>query len=176
MSTLTDKKHGADLSETIKPTEEDASLVAKFWMNELCPYYDLIMFGNGLVCELKFSFDSINVDVIPKQWIVATSLNVPGINQNFNEGFSTLCSFEYSPADILISAGECCSHGSNGFIAVVSNFSGGMVWLAFFTLSDPFYEVLLEGNTVIAKSTSGNIYYLNLYEPQQIKVVTVIAE
>ncbi|MEY2864147.1 MAG: hypothetical protein RLY58_1854 [Pseudomonadota bacterium] len=153
-------------------TVEDRNLVATLWDNEECPYFDLLMFGNGCICSLEINSNGRgDISAKPWQWMAATS--VPNIdNQNHrNEGFATLCSNDYPDFGFTLSGGECCASGENGFVAVTSSSSGALVWLAFFIASNPFESVSLQDGFVIAKTTSGYIYRFMLSEPQEIEVM-----
>jgi len=80
-----------------------------------------------------------------------------------------LCSMTLD--DVLVQAGECIGHGSRGFIAAIkpSN-KTRLLWIAFFEWSNPFVELTHRARTVLAQSSLGATWSIELDAPTNISV------
>jgi len=153
-------------------TELDKLLAKRFWDDEECPYFDLILYGDGKVFPLSM-MDKTNFGMcIMKSdaWIPISQL--PNTDENkLNGGFASLFSKDFPETDLRISCGECFSSGGNGFISLSHLSSGELAWLAFFLESNPFDSVSLNDGLVVAKSTDGSIFSLDLNSPSSVNII-----
>lgn len=160
------------LEYTNLATISDKDFVDNLWENEECPYFNLIMFGTGLICELEDKRNDNGGGLLkPKAWMAATSAFAASHSEGRNEGFAILCTNNYPDLNLMLLGGECCASGENGFIAATELSSGKLLWLVFLMDSNPFDAVELQGAFVVAKSTLGHSYRLSLLEPQDISWV-----
>ncbi len=70
---------------------------------------------------------------------------------------------------IEVLAGES-DYGSDGFVAVLSNKSKKLKWIAFFSSSNPFSRLEIENNQILAKSTSGFSWIFPIDMPEAVVV------
>lgn len=151
-------------------TELDKLLVERLWADEKCPYFDLIMHGDGKILPLptanKNDFGMSNA--ASDSWIPISQ--VPNIDDEnkLNEGLAVISSKELRQLGLRISCRESFSSGSNGFISLSRASSGKLVWLAFFVESNPFDFIELNNDVVVAKSTDGTTVSLNLNNPASV--------
>lgn len=148
-------------------------LAQELWSEEKCLYMDSITFGNGKVVLLSITecgpYGHKDIQINIKGEITLCEAIKPP-NDNLNEGLASLASTICPENNLKISVGECCSHGSNGFISVARLNDDYLIWLAFFTDSNPFSKVYIEGNKIVSTSTLGYIYELQIDKPESIKV------
>lgn len=65
--------------------------------------------------------------------------------------------------EILLGEGN---FGSDGFIAILNRSVGGLIWLAYFTQSNPFYKARIEDREIVAISTLGCEWRFDISTPQ----------
>lgn len=76
---------------------------------------------------------------------------------------------EYAGLDLRLACGECAM-GNEGYVAV-SNLNGGrLIWIAFFTCSNPFESVRMEEGVVVAENTYEQRWKFPLELPQSITI------
>lgn len=148
-------------------TDLDRAAVSRLWENEECPYFDLVMLGEGLICALEADWGNGGATIRPGNWMVATAATGDAQGAR-NEGFAALYSSRYPDLDIEVSCGECCASGQNGFVAVTRLSSGDLIWLVFFTESNPFEHAEIQDDFVVAKSTAGHVYRFSFSSPEKI--------
>ncbi|NHZ37583.1 hypothetical protein [Massilia rubra] len=155
-------------------SEIDSLLVKRLWNNEECPYFDLIMFADGKIFPLQPLSDSDCGTIILKSnsWIPASQIAGIDISDNLNEGFASLYHKDLSESDLTISCGECCSSGENGFISLINSSSGDLIWLVFLVSSNPFSSVDVDKDEIIAHSTDGRKFRLNLENPDSVEIIS----
>jgi hypothetical protein len=79
--------------------------------------------------------------------------------------------FEYdSPEHAIRVVGGECDHGSEGYIAVVDIQTGQPRWILHFDESNPFDFAEVKKPNVIAHSTSGYLWTINMLDPTQIRI------
>jgi len=154
-------------------TELDKLLAERLWADEECPYFDLIMHGDGKVFPLSIIDKTDFRTCIMKSdsWIPISQVPNVDDENKLNEGFASIFSNDFPEMDLKISCGECFSSGENGFISLSHMSSGELVWLAFFVESNPFNSIDLTNDLVVAKSTDGRIFSLELNNPSSVKVI-----
>ena len=152
----------------LKLSVEDKKIVAALWENEECPYFDLLLFEDGLILPLDVVANEDGITINPLGCLSAST--ALGLNHELNEGFAQLCHREYIELGLTGSSGDCCASGENGFVSVTSTSSGKLVWLAFFMTSNPFEDVCIDGDAVVARSTYGHSYKFKLSRPQEVVV------
>lgn len=159
-------------NKNARPSSIDSQMVAQFWSNEACPYFDLIMHADGKVFPLQNNGNSISdfAFMESKSWVPISAIADLDDPSKLNEGFAVICRRDYPELDLSISGGECCSSGENGFVSVCSLSSGVLIWLAFFVSSNPFDQVSVEDGEVVAHSTMNKKYYFLLQSPHSVKV------
>lgn len=158
---------------TPTPTDEDRKIVAKLWSDENCPYFDLIMFADGRILELCPRKDSLDRSetVAPGRWMLVSEIPNPDALDTSGGGyFATMCRCDVPELDLSISAGECASHGGNGFVAVTSLSTGEFKWLGFFLESNPFDGIKVKDQEIIASSTTNKKYHFPLEHPEQVRI------
>lgn len=62
------------------------------------------------------------------------------------------------------------SWGSDGFVALISNKTRELIWLAAFDCSNPFSSVRFISESVFAESTYGNIWCFPLNDPSRCRI------
>ena len=158
-----------------RTTELDKLLVQRLWANEECPYFDLIMCEDGKVFPLKIvNEDELEICVMKSDSWIPISL-VPNLeNENsLNEGFASIDSQDFPEMDVRISCGECFSSGENGYISLSRLSSDDLIWLAFFVASNPFNSISINKGLVVANSTDGRIFSLDLKNPTSVEIVSL---
>lgn len=65
------------------------------------------------------------------------------------------------------------SHGSDGFVSVMDLKKGKVVWVAYFTSSNPFYKVTTKEEQVIAVSSLDCVWKFNLDRPFVIEIISL---
>jgi hypothetical protein len=65
------------------------------------------------------------------------------------------------------------SHGSDGFVSVMDLKKEKVVWVAYFTSSNPFYKVTIKEEQVIAVSTLDCVWKFNLDRPFVIEIISL---
>lgn len=138
---------------------EDSELAAH-WAAERCPVIDGIIFGDGRIKPMLANWRQTGDGTI--QLVVE-----PGESTTLNElrpkkpieytGIIVLCSAEDPVRRIQIIGGEG-GLGADGFVAALRVDSHSIVWIAFFTNSNPFELVQINDGIVLAK-TNLNIWW-----------------
>lgn len=156
-------------------TELDKILVKRLWANEECPYFDLIMHENGKVFPLLMvSKDDSGICVMKSDsWTPISEVQNLEDENKLNEGFAAIFSKDFSEMDLRVSCGECFSSGENGFISLSHLSSGDLIWLAFFVESNPFNSICINKELVVAQSTDGRIFSLDLKNPTSVEIVSL---
>jgi len=142
-----------------------------FVNHQQCPSIDGIIFPTGEI-------QRINVDV---DWGPPVSFSLKlgtktSINEleNNQELYWSDCAILNSMIDeegqIEVLAGES-DYGSDGFVAVMSNKSKNLKWLAFFACSNPFSKLGIDNNQILATSTLGHTWIFPLNKPESVIVV-----
>jgi len=152
--------------------EQQRILASQLWDDETCPYFDLVMLGDGRIFPLQIEGASQLAPEFLKSdgWINVS--DVPGLNEpsKMNEGFSALNRRDFPERDISISVGECFPSGENGFVACTTHASREFLWLAFFVKSNPFENIDIENNEVVATTTLNRKYFFPLENPVKIRI------
>ena len=63
------------------------------------------------------------------------------------------------------------SYGGDGFVSVVNLRKEKLIWLAFFTDSNPFYKITVVGKQIIAVSTHECEWKFEIDTPSQLSIV-----
>lgn len=138
--------------ETNSPTA-DAELAAQ-WAAERCPLIDGIVFGDGRVKQVPATWKKqedgrLEMAIDPGVWTTLEDLRREG-SLDWTE-IIELCTAEDPARGIRILGGEG-GQGSDGYVAALRSDSGEIVWIAFFTTSNPFEVVQIHGDFVLAKT------------------------
>lgn len=103
---------------------------------------------------------------------VDSSLTVQEIKEcveNTKTNLASLCEATDSQLKFHIYAGEG-AHGSEGFVAVTHRASGNLVWLLYCDCSNPFVELKVESNKILAKSSLDQLWSFPLETPESVVV------
>lgn len=161
---------------SMHPGESDAKLVKNLWDDEKCPYYDMIMFSNGKIFPLNLVEDAKSgmCTVESENWIPASEIKSVNNCGELNEGFAVICEVNLINLNLKIIGGECFSSGENGFLALTEFSSGKFMWVIFLVSSNPFSNIDIQDNLLMAKSTSGKIFRVLLSYPENLQQIAAI--
>ncbi|NHZ99752.1 hypothetical protein [Massilia sp. CCM 8734] len=154
-------------------TNVDEVLAKRLWDNEECPYFDLIMYGDGRI----FPLQPIGQDNADRYYMNSTAWmpisQVPGVNDSnsLNEGFASLYSKDFPDLDLGLSCSECCSSGENGFVSLSLLSTGALIRLAFLISSNPFESGDIDHEEVIVTSTDGRKFRFRLEKPESVRII-----
>ncbi|MHC4675293.1 MAG: hypothetical protein ACYTBZ_22640 [Planctomycetota bacterium] len=144
-----------------------------FGDHQQCPSVDGIVFATGEIQQ-------INVDVdwgppVSYRLKLGTKTSINELENNqllYWSDCAILASMIYEERQIEVVAGES-DHGSDGFVAVMSNKSKNLKWLAFFTCSNPFSRLEIDNNQILATSTLGITWVFPVNKPEAVIVKAV---
>lgn len=147
----------------------DAELAAQ-WAAERCPVIDGIAFGDGRVKQVLASWKKqedgrLEMVIEPGAWTTLEDLHGKGPLDW--TGIIDLCTAEDPAKGIRILGGEG-GQGSDGFVAALRSDSEEIVWIAFFTTSNPFEVVQIHGDFVLAKTNLGMWWRFPLDAPERV--------
>jgi hypothetical protein len=130
-----------------------------------CPTVDGIIFPDGGIqtFDIKVNWNtpkSFKIKIASRTTIQILE-NEGNLHWNNCAVLATKVSFEYS---IEVIAGEG-NFGSDGFIGVLDLETRKLIWLAFFTCSNPFDKITIIGDEIHAKSTVNCIWRFRLKDP-----------
>jgi hypothetical protein len=142
-----------------------------FLDHQECPNIDGIIFPTGEI-------QRIHVDV---NWGPPVSYCLTmGIKTSINElekkqrlywsDCAILVHMNYEERQIEIIAGES-DYGSDGFVAVISNKTKKLNWIAFFSCSNPFSKLEINNNHILATSTLGITWMFPINKPEALKII-----
>lgn len=141
-----------------------------FVNHQQCPSVDGIVFSTG---EIQLISVDINWD---SPVSVRLSLdNKTSINElkNNQQLFWSDCAIIEHRIDeekqIEVVAGES-DYGSDGFVAVMSNKTKKLKWIAFFTCLNPFERLIIADNLIEATSTLGITLVFPINKPEALFV------
>ena len=136
-----------------------------------CPTFDGIIFGTGAIVLLECSVLSgetgLSVRVRPLARSTLESLLES--NPQSWTSLTSMMSYRDEEAQLLLSAGEA-AWGSEGFVEVRDLQTNALKWLAIFQSSNPFKEVRLAGDSVVAVSTYDHVWTFPLNRPELVTV------
>lgn len=144
----------------------DDPIVQDRWKNELIPHFVGILVGDGTLVSMSEQCDSEECSVEPVcASTIASFLEFSG---EFVQ-LTAMVNRVYIPEiDCHAICGEG-QMGNEGFVALVRGDT--LMWSAFFTLSNPFYEITRRGDSIIAKSTHQIFWEFPIFEPWRVRVV-----
>jgi hypothetical protein len=147
----------------------DAELAAQ-WAAERCPVIDGIVFGDGRVKQVlatwrKQEGSRLEMVIEPGAWTTLEDLYGKG-SLDWT-GIIDRCTVEDPARGIRILGGEG-GQGSDGFVAALRSDSGEIVWIAFFTTSNPFEVVQIHGDSVLAMTNLGTWWRFPLDAPERV--------
>ncbi|SIN81915.1 hypothetical protein SAMN05444166_1079 [Singulisphaera sp. GP187] len=147
----------------------DADLAAQ-WVAENCPIIDGIVFGDGRIKQLfavrnKQVNEGPGMKIQPGGWMTLADLQKKG--QLDWTGILDLCVAEDLARGIRILGGEG-GYGADGFVANIRSDSGEIVWIAFFTSSNPFEEVQIHSDHVLARTNLDMWWRFPLDAPEEV--------
>ena len=87
------------------------------------------------------------------------------LHENKSTKLARLCERSYANTNLRLVAGEG-AYGSEGFVAAAEITSAQLLWLAYFDCSNPFEEVSLINDVVVAISSLGHTWRLPLLHPE----------
>jgi hypothetical protein len=142
----------------------DNVIIQNNWKEGLIPHFPGIVIGDGNMVSMKQKYAdtegrgecyvySDHESTIEK--FIAHSDHFVEINAMVNRVYVPEC-------DCYAICGEGAM-GNEGFVALVKGET--LIWAAFFTISNPFYEVARNGDFIVAKSTHDLLWEFPIAEP-----------
>lgn len=143
------------------------------WDAERCPIVDGIIFGDGRVKRMGLDWvrnaaGRLELAVRPAGWTSLAELMEKGDLQW--TGITPRCANIDAAMGLRLSCGEG-GLGADGFVAVVQADRGEILWIAFFTQSNPFEVVQLAGDQVMAKTSLGTWWQFPLHSPESVTLL-----
>ena len=139
-----------------------------FGVHQQCPNVDGIVFANGEIQQIN-----VNVDwrtPVSNSLKLGNRTSITELEKNKQLYWSD-CAILNSKIDetgqLKVVAGES-DHGSDGFVAVISNKSDKLRWVAFFTCSNPFSKLEVDNNQILATSTLGTSWIFPINRPEAV--------
>lgn len=144
-----------------------------FGDHQQCPSVDGIVSPTGEIQQINVDVDwgppvSYRIKLGTK-----TSINELENNQQlYWSDCAIIARMIDEEGQIEVVAGES-DHGSDGFVAVMSNKSKNLKWLAFFTCSNPFSRLVIDNNQILATSTLEITWVFPVNKPEAVIVKEV---
>lgn len=138
-------------------------LVQSLWEQQMCPIVNGIVFGDGKIVELDKEKSG------GKQELFRV-VNITDIKSFVDErgdywtAITQLCEFELPQRNLIVRGGEG-GFGGDGFVALSRISDSDLIWIAFFDYANPFIEVSMKGDLVVATSTLEYIWQFPIAEP-----------
>jgi hypothetical protein len=143
--------------------------VAKTYMSRLWEARELyaldaVFFKDGQVALLEVDYpgwawkrDSHQSLLTVLRWTAVHLLSTQGKRELFVSSLLPLCSLDVIVDDVELrfQAGECGGDGQWGFVSAIEMPDDAMLWSAFFTKTDSFFNIELSQQQLVATSTSG---------------------
>ncbi len=143
----------------------DRRIIQSRWQEEAYPRQNSLAFANGFCC--LFETSEQHPQVMEKTWIPAA--DAWQADADGCEGLAILSAITLS-TDTLITCGECCAAGEDGFIAVSEAATNRLIWLLVLSRTDPFVALALEDDCVRATSSGGTTVLIPLDRPDQLSI------
>jgi len=143
--------------------------ISDFADHQESPIIDGIIFPDGTIQLFDFELKRQR----PYAINIGTKTSIDKLEQEGELHWSSCCImttlnyFEYS---IKVIAGEATSWGEDGFVAVIDSQTGKLIWLAFFTCSNPFNFIEIIGEEVHVRSTLECVWKFKLKNPVDFSV------
>ena len=145
-------------------------VIADFIIHQQCPIVDGIVYSNGEVHLIDFSVDWRQKPI--SKFVLSEVTSISELAANGNLGWSD-CSFlakkNYEEAQLTIFCGEGV-WGSDGFVGCINSATQKLLWIAYFTESNPFCEVKFHEASIFAKSTLNLWWCLPLKYPHLLSI------
>ncbi|HEX8611421.1 MAG TPA: hypothetical protein VF800_09060 [Telluria sp.] len=172
-STFGTSQDGAELAATLAKLldveHQSDRTIQDHWSNSSLPHFSGIILGNGMMVamgEQNFFVDGkIQQHVYP---ICETSIDsFLGFDNEFVE-----VAFDDRrvpvPGTNCFAIGGEGEMGNEGFVAVVN--CAGLVWAGFFTGSNPFHQVHVADDCIVARTTHGTTWRFPLSAPWKVRI------
>ncbi|OOQ59915.1 hypothetical protein [Mucilaginibacter pedocola] len=144
--------------------------ITHFLEHQSCPVVDGIIFSDSTIQLFEVSNTWAPLYKFEVQKAATTSISeLEAKGELFWAGCGILGNYTNRERALKVVCGEV-SYGSDGFIAVINLATWHTVWIAYFTSSNPFSKVSLEQNQVIAHSTLGCVWRLDIDDPVKVEV------
>ncbi|PTQ94085.1 hypothetical protein C8P68_107148 [Mucilaginibacter yixingensis] len=144
--------------------------IADFINHLECPIINGIIYSDGTIQLLDVKLEFQPLIKYSVRSADKTSINSLENKGNLYEGScAVLARIIDDKNNIEVIAGEA-SYGSDGFVAVIDLESKEMIWLVYLTESNPFNQLVIEEDYLIAKTTLDCIWRFNLKNPIDISV------
>lgn len=145
-------------------------IIQSSWENGLIPHFTGIIIGNGEMISIKQQYankDNFSSCYITQEHEFSID-NFIAHSEHFVH-VTVMINRVYIPEiDCYAICGEG-QMGNEGFVALIKGET--LIWSAFFTISNPFYEVKRIGDVIIAKSTHDVFWELPILEPWKARVL-----
>ena len=141
-----------------------------FGDHQECPSIDGIVFPTGEIQQIDVDVDwGPPVSYRLKLGTKTTVNELKNNQQLYWSDCAILARMIDKEGQIEVVAGES-DHGSDGFVAVMSNKSKNLKWIAFFTCSNPFSKLEINNNQILATSTLGTTWIFSIKEPESVVI------
>jgi hypothetical protein len=144
--------------------------VVSGWMDEKCPIVNGILYPDDTVIRLAIDVGIDQAASVPqvKPMGKTTLGDLVGETPLQWTYLNKLCEWESKDKGVRLLGGEG-GFGEDGFVALLRP-NGDLVWLFFCDCSNPFTDVALTDNVVLAKSTTGLLWQFPVVQPEALAV------
>ncbi|MGD9636814.1 MAG: hypothetical protein AB7G28_11585 [Pirellulales bacterium] len=144
--------------------------INEMWRAESCPILNGIIFPDGRVREVHIRSDRVNgknsTPIIQRgNWTRLIDLNAAKPLQT--TGLISLCEATDESRNLCVQGGEG-GLGGDGFVAALKLDTGNLLWIAFFTESNPFVSIELYENEVLSLTNHGTCWRFPLRSPEDV--------
>lgn len=144
--------------------------ISNFLDHQQCPGVDGIVFPTGEIQIVNVAMDRTSPASLRLKPGAKTSINELKLrHQLFWSDCAILERIVDEKEQIEVVAGES-DYGSDGFVAVLSNPSKKLKWIAFFTCSNPFVRLAIADNEIVATSNLGISWVFPINKPEAVFV------
>lgn len=134
--------------------------IINFKQHQKCPIINGVLYCDGVIQD----FDIID-ESMPPLLKVGGKLKLEDIEELYWADCSILdtCSNDTLNVEALCGEGD---EGAEGYVALVDQDSGSLIWIAFFTCSNPFCNIVIQDKEIIAKNNLDNIWRFPIESPE----------
>lgn len=145
-----------------------ANLLQAKWEDEHCPIADGVFYVDGHAFLFEYDGDASTQYTISDR--IPTTLDAVLAEDPEAWTYVTPHTAVSSTTSTVKAIGGGAGFGADGFVAVVSTDTGRLRWIAFSQQSNPFHEVSVANDFVIARSTSGSTWSFPIDRPEQVEI------
>lgn len=142
-------------------------LIQEKWREGLAPIVNGIQFADGKICQLESTSPESTENSKPTETKLET---LKDKNEIQWAHYMELHFIEIHARGIRLCCGEG-SMGGDGYVAAVDIKSNLLIWVAYFDYSNPFINVKLNNDSIVATNNSGDQWYFHIDHPELITVI-----